>query len=199
MTDAPAFLSEADLFELEGLCKGATPGPWAIGGISIETGSISIRAEHLRIVIADVTNAASFGEMIKGAIRRGDGGFHQDDCRTQFSNAGLLAMSRDAIPRLIAEIRHSRSAQQIGAVPAKPGFYWAKWRIADDGTVEGDDLTPSDVWEVVHVTENTSDKSHPEYLRVSVSGVQRGQALENFFWGPGPLPEPPSAPPKRTE
>lgn len=76
------------------------------------------------------------------------------------------------------------------ATPTKEGFYWAKWKIADAGTREGDDLTPSDKWEVVEVWENCNDKSNPEYLRVSVCGVERGQSLENFVWGPGPLKKP---------
>jgi hypothetical protein len=74
--------------------------------------------------------------------------------------------------------------------PSKPGFYWAKWKIADDGTREADELTPSDKWEVVEVWENCNDAKSPEYLRVSVPGVERGQSLENFYWGPGPLTPP---------
>lgn len=74
--------------------------------------------------------------------------------------------------------------------PTKPGFYWAKWRIADEGTKEGDEQTPSDRWEVMHVFENCLDVEDDEYLRVEVPGVERGQSLENFFWGPGPLAPP---------
>lgn len=74
--------------------------------------------------------------------------------------------------------------------PTKPGFYWAKWKIADEGTRDGDDLTPSDRWEVVEVVENRIDTEHPDYLRVAVAGVEPSQTFGNFFWGPGPL-EPP--------
>lgn len=30
----------------------------------------------------------------------------------------------------------------MGKMPTTPGYYWAKWRIAADGTREGDELTP---------------------------------------------------------
>lgn len=68
--------------------------------------------------------------------------------------------------------------------PTKAGFYWAKWMKASPGTVEGDELTPSPDWEVVDVFVNCIDPKNPEHLRVHVSGVQNGQALENFKWGP---------------
>lgn len=71
--------------------------------------------------------------------------------------------------------------------PTKPGHYWAKWRIADDGTPEGDEQTPSDVWEVVQVNENSTDRSDPEYLMVAVPGQTRSQSVENFYWGSGAL------------
>lgn len=77
------------------------------------------------------------------------------------------------------------------ATPKEPGFYWAKWRIADDGTREGDELTPSDTWEVVQVVVNCIDRDDPEHLKVNVPGVERGQCLENFVWGGGPLKPPP--------
>jgi len=76
--------------------------------------------------------------------------------------------------------------------PAHPGFWWAKWKIADEGTREGGELTPSDEWEVMHVFSNTLDNTHPEHLMVFVPGVEKPQSLENFFWGPGPLEEPKS-------
>ena len=36
-------------------------------------------------------------------------------------------------------------------LPREPGFYWAKWRIAAEGTRDGDEFMPSDKWEVVEV------------------------------------------------
>ncbi len=77
--------------------------------------------------------------------------------------------------------------------PKQAGHYWAKWRIANDGTREGDELTPSDKWEVVEVFENCLDRENDEFLMVSVPGVERSQSLENFVWGQGPLKPPGSA------
>lgn len=71
-------------------------------------------------------------------------------------------------------------------VPTKPGFYWAKWRIADDGTVEGVEMTPQDRWEPVEVFDNNATD---EPLRVFVCGVQKSQTLKNFVWG-NPIEEP---------
>ena len=68
--------------------------------------------------------------------------------------------------------------------PTKPGFYWAKWKIADEGTRDGDDLTPNDRWEPVEVAINSGSPDDPDYLRVDVPGVERSQSLGNFFWGP---------------
>lgn len=68
--------------------------------------------------------------------------------------------------------------------PTAEGFYWAKWRIADEGTPEGEQQTPSDSWEVVDVYENSADEKSPEHLRVHVSGQPRSQSLGNFIWGP---------------
>lgn len=72
-------------------------------------------------------------------------------------------------------------------MPTAEGFYWGKWRIANEGTKEGDEQTPSDEWEVMHVVENTLDYDDPDHLMVMVPGQASWQSLENFFWGPGPL------------
>jgi hypothetical protein len=77
----------------------------------------------------------------------------------------------------------------MAAIPKSPGWWFAKWRIADDGTREGDELTPSDRVECVEVFENCNDPDSTKYLRVSVSGVAESQSIENFFWiGPVPMP-----------
>lgn len=67
--------------------------------------------------------------------------------------------------------------------PTEAGFFWAKWKIASDGTREADELTPSDRWEVVEVVTNHIDRDDPEYLMVSVCGVEKNQPLDGFFWG----------------
>lgn len=71
-------------------------------------------------------------------------------------------------------------------MPMKSGYYWAKWRIAADGTREGDDLTPSDEWEIVQVNENDTQAEspeEPEALSVSVCGVETAQWRDCFVWG----------------
>lgn len=75
------------------------------------------------------------------------------------------------------------------STPEQPGTYWAKWKIAEDGTREGNELMPSSQWEAVQVLENGGDDPS-DFLRVLVPGVQKSQSLENFMWGPGPLEEP---------
>lgn len=74
--------------------------------------------------------------------------------------------------------------------PQLPGFYWAKWKIKSPGTAEEDDAPWGQNWEVVDVFANCIDPEDDEYLMVHVSGVAKAQALDNFFWGPGPLAPP---------
>jgi hypothetical protein len=57
---------------------GATPGPWEIGAISIADGAIGITKD--RYYIAQVTNAASLGEILTGG-----------EPATQWANARLIA------------------------------------------------------------------------------------------------------------
>lgn len=83
-----------------------TPGPWAVTGISQDTGNISVGQRDLRIVIADVTNAASFGDMLAGAMARGGGSFRQSDASTQFANARLIA----AAPEMFDALKLAQSA-----------------------------------------------------------------------------------------
>lgn len=73
------------------------------------------------------------------------------------------------------------------SIPMKPGYYWAKWRIASNGTHEGDELTPSDKWEIVQVNANflcwEDDPAEDEALSVSVPGVREMQWRDCFVWG----------------
>lgn len=75
-------------------------------------------------------------------------------------------------------------------IPKCAGFYWAKWKIAAEGTREGNELTTSN-WEVMQVFVNCVDKDDDEYLMVSVPGVEQAQSLDSFYWGYGPLTAPP--------
>lgn len=77
-----------------------TPGPWVANSISMENGDIGVGAPDLRIVIAHVHNAASFGDMIAGALKRGGGRVRENDCHTQFANARLIAAAPDLLKQL---------------------------------------------------------------------------------------------------
>jgi hypothetical protein len=75
--------------------------------------------------------------------------------------------------------------------PSAEGFYWAKWKIAEDGTTDADDgVVAPDKWEVVEVFQNHFNDGEPEQWLASVPGVEKSQSIENFYWGPGPLTPP---------
>lgn len=78
-------------------------------------------------------------------------------------------------------------AARKSEMPLKPGYYWAKWRIATDETHEGDELTPSKTWEIVQVNSNVvdweDDPAEPEALSVAVAGVRETQWRDCFVWG----------------
>lgn len=77
-----------------------TPGPWIISGVSINDGSISVSYAEYRIVIAQVTNAASFGDFVSAAIKgRRDFGA-PDTAATQWANARLIASAPDMLAAL---------------------------------------------------------------------------------------------------
>lgn len=77
----------------------------------------------------------------------------------------------------------------MSKLPQKPGYYWAKWQIASDETLEGDELTPACNWEIVQVNDNINgwqdltDEEDPERLSVSVAGVRETQWRDCFVWG----------------
>jgi len=72
-------------------------------------------------------------------------------------------------------------------IPLKPGYYWALWERAADGTHEADELTPASSWEIVQVNWNylgwEDDPSDEEALSVSVPGVRETQWRKDFTWG----------------
>ncbi|MER9212390.1 hypothetical protein NKI54_09980 [Mesorhizobium sp. M0663] len=76
---------------------------------------------------------------------------------------------------------------RVPQIPLEPGYYWAKWRTAADGTVDGDELTPCDNWEIVQVMGNDPDwETHPaddKALFVFVCGVEEAQWRASFVWG----------------
>ena len=79
----------------------------------------------------------------------------------------------------------------MSTVPKVAGFYWAQWRLADEGTPEGEEQTPSFEWEVVQVVQNSLNSDDTDHLLAAVPGQVKSQRLENFVWAPGgPLPPP---------
>ena len=79
------------------------------------------------------------------------------------------------------------STRKKQKIPTEPGYYWAKWRIADEYTNDEDDRTPSNDWEIVKVVQSVIDIG---LLVVVVPGVTQAQDLENFFWGDQIKPPP---------
>jgi hypothetical protein len=93
-------------------------------------------------------------------------------------------------PRRSPPARRGLFWGRIVGFPRQDGFYWAKWRTAEQETRYGTTLTPSDVWDVVYVFQNGDDERQRDFLRVLVVGVEGTQSIENFEWGPGPLTPP---------
>lgn len=65
----------------------------------------------------------------------------------------------------------------MAAEPMKPGFYWARWVSAEQGTPYGEITSPDVEWEIVHVFQSDDE------LRVMIPGVSACQGLCNFEWG----------------
>jgi len=72
--------------------------------------------------------------------------------------------------------RESRVTRPEANAPTAPGYYWAKWRICEDGTADEAVFEPSDRWTVVDVFDEFGS------LMVFVPGVELPQSIENFFW-----------------
>lgn len=76
--------------------------------------------------------------------------------------------------------REPRMVPREPTVPQEPGFYWAKWRIPEDGTADEDQFVFVDKWEAVEVHAALGETDAD--FRVSVAGVERTQSVENFVW-----------------
>lgn len=66
-------------------------------------------------------------------------------------------------------------------MPDSPGYFWAKWRIPEDGTEDEDNFISIDRWECVEVTINSYDDTKDNFV-VLICGVAKAQSLENFVW-----------------
>lgn len=110
--------------------------------------------------------------------------FNRSDWDTIYRNNGEYRRCTDAIE----EARDT--AKKSHSVPTEPGWYWAEWRIAEDGTFEreADDTTPQTWPEVVEVFDRGS-LDEPE-LRAAVTQIAKAQGLDCFVWRSGRL-EPP--------
>jgi len=76
----------------------------------------------------------------------------------------------------------------MSTFPTKPGYYWAKWKIASDASPPHvAELTPAADWEIVQVNDNggTDDPNDvsSEALSVAVPGVEEVQWRDCFKWG----------------
>ncbi len=70
-------------------------------------------------------------------------------------------------------------------VPTEEGYYWAEWRIAEDGTFgkpeDDDNFIITNQPEVVHVYDDENDGEN--YIwKVDVPGYAKDQSLDNFVW-----------------
>lgn len=74
-----------------------------------------------------------------------------------------------------------RKAESELQVPNKPGFYWAKWQICEDGTENEEHFQPTNLWTVVEVT-NSFGMDTPFDFVVDVPGYGKWQSLDNFIW-----------------
>ena len=82
-------------------------------------------------------------------------------------------------------------------VPTRPGFYWAEWRIVEDGSFpdmpQWDDkpapgLYVVDVWS--RVPDGDDMGLDDEVLVAELPGIVKSQPLDNFVWRSGRLEEP---------
>lgn len=85
-----------------------------------------------------------------------------------------------------------RDQSKLAAFPAptEAGFYWAEWRVCEDGTADEDSFHPITLPEVVDVFVNQFRDRGPDDLRVHVSGVAASQGLDCFVWRSARLPRP---------
>ena len=98
------------------------------------------------------------------------------------------SLRRGPAPPVISPPTPSRPPS---GVPDRPGFYWARWCVATGKEAEGIlGGRPTRHWEVVEVFWRDECDSSDEWWWAYVPGIRDPQPVEDFHWGPGPLPEP---------
>lgn len=110
MSDSdPAEVTEADLAELERLEKAATAAPW------------EVRQDYY---IGRPSRVHSLAEVKCGDVPAADTEQHK-------ANAGVIAAARNALPKLLAEVRRERAARREGA-EAGPAVEWVSGQPPQD-------------------------------------------------------------------
>lgn len=103
-------ISEEELTEIEELCSAATPGPWfvrflndqdAMNLVAVSTAPDSNQAERWP--------GFDHGEMVAATLVQKPRYIDNADERWD-ENAAFIAMAREALPRLAAEVRHLRDS-----------------------------------------------------------------------------------------
>jgi len=90
-------MTDDELTALEKLCDAATPGPWTIDDAPRLQGSINAGIHQV---------AAAMGQAAMHD-RRGD------TAEVQRANAAFIAIARDTLPALLAELRRLRAAMSL--------------------------------------------------------------------------------------
>lgn len=68
--------------------------------------------------------------------------------------------------------------------PTCEGHYWAKLRLADNPDHNSSDWEVVQVWDNIMRPWRAADIATGECMMASVPGVEGGQLLDAFMWGP---------------
>ncbi|MPY56806.1 hypothetical protein [Streptomyces spongiae] len=102
-------MREDELEEIQDLCSAATPGPWFVRALDDDSAmnlvAVSVTPDTGR---AERWPEFDHREMVAATLvqhpRYVDSGDERWD-----ENAAFIAMAREAVPRLVAEVRHLRA------------------------------------------------------------------------------------------
>lgn len=104
------------------------------------------------------------------------------------SNTDFSPIAAQNNAERLADLVNATTPELKDGLPDKPGYHWAQWRIAEEGTHEGEELCPSNKWEIVEVHANRLDTESEgddddEAFRVFIPGVRESQRTDCFVWG----------------